>query len=140
VLAAPYSDKSLMRNVLAQRTARAIGRYAPRTRFVKLVLNGDYHGVYVLTQRIELGKGRVDVDEDGVHGGYILELTTRNQARGERRLLSPVTASAVPLHRGRRGAARASGAPARVNPRSRYRRSAQVRSDSISPRSRLLGP
>jgi hypothetical protein len=32
VLAAPYSDKSLMRNVLAHRTARALGRYAPRTR------------------------------------------------------------------------------------------------------------
>jgi hypothetical protein len=91
VLAAPYSDKSLMRNVLAHRTARTIGRYAPRTRFVELVLNGGYHGVYVLTQRIELGKGRVEVDEDGVDGGYILELTTRDQAGGERRLMSPVT-------------------------------------------------
>src|SRR5687768_11745790 len=45
VLAAPYGDKSLMRNVLAHRTARAMGRYAPRTRFVELVLNGDYAGV-----------------------------------------------------------------------------------------------
>ena len=54
VLAAPYSDKSLMRNVLAHRTARALGRYAPHTRFVELVLNGNYRGVYVLTQRIEL--------------------------------------------------------------------------------------
>lgn len=91
VLAAPYSDKSLIRNALAYRTARAMGRYAPRTRFVELVLNGDYRGVYVLTQRIELGKGRVEVDEDGVSGGYLLELTTRNQAAGDRHLLSPVT-------------------------------------------------
>jgi hypothetical protein len=91
VLAAPYSDKSLMRNVLAHRTARALGRYAPRTRFVELVLGGDYVGVYVLTQRIELGKGRVDVDEDGVSGGYILELTTRDQAGADERLMSPIT-------------------------------------------------
>jgi hypothetical protein len=91
VLAAPYNDKSLMRNVLAFRTARAIGRYAPRTRFVELVLNGDYRGVYVLTQRIELGKHRVEVDEDGISGGYILELTSPNQSRGERRFLPPIT-------------------------------------------------
>jgi CotH kinase protein len=91
VLAAPYSDKSLMRNVLAHHTARALGRYAPHTRFVELVLNGNYRGVYVLTQRIELGKGRVEVDEDGVSGGYILELTTREQARGERLFMSPIT-------------------------------------------------
>jgi hypothetical protein len=91
VLAAPYNDKSLIRNVLAYRTARAIGRYAPRTRFVELVLNGDYRGVYVLTQRIELGKGRVEVDEAGHTGGYILELTSSNQSRGEQRFLPPIT-------------------------------------------------
>ena len=91
VLAAPYNDKSLMRNVLAFRTARSIGRYAPHTRFVELVLNGSYRGVYALTQRIELGKGRVEVDEDGVTGGYILEITSPNQSRGERRFLPPVT-------------------------------------------------
>jgi CotH kinase protein len=91
VLAAPYNDKSLMRNVLAFRTARSIGRYAPRSRFVELVLNGDYRGVYALTQRIELGKGRVEVDEEGVSGGYILEITSPNQSRGERRFLPPVT-------------------------------------------------
>jgi hypothetical protein len=91
VLAAPYNDKSLIRNVLAYRTARAIGRYAPRTRFVELVLNGDYRGVYVLTQRIELGKGRVELDEDGHSGGYILELTSPNQSRGEQLFVLPIT-------------------------------------------------
>ncbi len=34
VLYAPYNDKTLMRNVVAYRTARAIGRFAARTRFV----------------------------------------------------------------------------------------------------------
>src|ERR687895_356044 len=60
VLYAPYNDKTLMRNVLAYETARWMGRYAARTRFVKLRLNGRYHGVYVLMERLELGDDRVD--------------------------------------------------------------------------------
>ena len=59
VLYAPYNDKTLMRNVVAYGTARAIGRYAARTRFVELRLNGRYHGVYVLMERLELGDDRV---------------------------------------------------------------------------------
>jgi len=59
VLYAPYNDKTLMRNVVAYATARAIGRYAARTRFVELRLNGRYRGVYVLMERLELGDDRV---------------------------------------------------------------------------------
>src|SRR5918999_934848 len=55
VLYAPYNDKTLMRNVVAYATARGIGRYAARTRFVELRLNGRYRGVYVLMERLELG-------------------------------------------------------------------------------------
>ena len=63
-----------MRNVVAYATARALGRYAPRTRFVELHLNGRYHGVYVLTERVELGKERVQ-------GDALLEFTFPFQAR-----------------------------------------------------------
>ncbi len=59
VLYAPYNDKTLMRNVVAYATARSIGRYAARTRFVELRLNGRYRGVYVLMERLELGDDRV---------------------------------------------------------------------------------
>jgi hypothetical protein len=39
VLAASHSDKTLMRNALAYRTARTVfGRYAPHTRYVEVVL------------------------------------------------------------------------------------------------------
>ena len=38
VLAAPFSDKTLMRNHLMFAWSRAIGRYAPRTRFVELYM------------------------------------------------------------------------------------------------------
>jgi len=87
VLSASYSDKTLMRNAVAYRTARTIfGRYAPQTRYVELVLNGDYRGVYALTQTLELGDGRVEAGD-----GWLLELTFGYQARGERHFTSPRT-------------------------------------------------
>ena len=41
ILYAPYSDKSLMRNVLAYGWSNAIGLWAPRTRFVEVYLQTD---------------------------------------------------------------------------------------------------
>jgi hypothetical protein len=87
VLSANYSDKSLMRNAVGYRIARtAFGRYAPQTRHVELVLNGNYRGVYVLTQTLELGEGRIDAGD-----GWLLELTFGYQAQGERHFRSPRT-------------------------------------------------
>jgi len=74
VLYAPYNDKTLMRNVVAYETARAIGRYAARTRFVELRLDGRYRGVYVLMERLELG-------DDRVAGEALLEFTFPFQAQ-----------------------------------------------------------
>lgn len=76
VLYAAHNDKTLMRNVVAYATARAIGRYAPRTAFVHLRLNGRYHGVYVLTEKVELGSERVQ-------GDALLEFTFPFQARSK---------------------------------------------------------
>ena len=76
VLYAPYNDKTLMRNVVAYATARAIGRYAARTRFVELRLNGRYRGVYVLMERLELGADRVA-------GEALYEFTFPFQARSK---------------------------------------------------------
>jgi hypothetical protein len=74
VLYAAYNDKTLMRNVVAYDVARAIGRYAPRTRYVHLRLDGRYQGVYVLAEKVELGKRRVA-------GEALLELTFPYQAQ-----------------------------------------------------------
>jgi hypothetical protein len=38
---------------------------------VELVLNGVYEGSYVLTEQVQVGKGRVDIDEDD---GFLVEL------------------------------------------------------------------
>ena len=82
ILYAPYSDKSLMRNVLAYQLAWELGHYASRTRFCELVLNGDYVGVYVLLEKIKRDKNRVDLATlnpqdivgDQLTGGYIIKI------------------------------------------------------------------
>ena len=82
ILYAPYIDRSLTRNALIYGLSREMGQYAPRTRFVELVLNGSYWGVYVLMEEIKRDKNRVDIadlnpDEntgDDLTGGYILSI------------------------------------------------------------------
>lgn len=82
VLSAPYTDKSLIRNVLSYKLGTDLGRYAPRTKLVELYINEDYRGVYVFTEKIKRDKNRVDIstlnpDEnsgDDLTGGYIVKL------------------------------------------------------------------
>ncbi|HEY0654940.1 MAG TPA: CotH kinase family protein [Chryseosolibacter sp.] len=82
ILSAPYNDKTLMRDVLAYKLGRSMGRYAPRTKYCELVLNGNYQGVYFLNEKIKRDKNRVDIsalnpDEtsgDDLTGGYIIKL------------------------------------------------------------------
>jgi hypothetical protein len=73
VLGGPYADKTLIKNVLGLAQARQLFPYAPQTRWVELILNGDYHGVYALTEKIERGKSKVDVPS-AEKGGFILKL------------------------------------------------------------------
>lgn len=82
VFLAPYSDKSLIRDVLAYTLARRIMPWAPRSRFVELIVNGDYKGVYAVLESIKKDNDRVDIstlnpDEnsgDDLTGGYILKI------------------------------------------------------------------
>jgi hypothetical protein len=91
VLQAPYSDKTLMRNVLVYTRARALWGNAGgvRTRFVELFFNqngdsvsmADYQGVYVLMEAIKRGGERVDIEKLNenvtdpalITGGYIFK-------------------------------------------------------------------
>jgi len=82
VLYAPYTDKTLMRNVLAYAIAREMGRWAARCRFVELVVDNDYKGVYVLMEKIKKSPARVniatlkatDLAGEPLTGGYIFSL------------------------------------------------------------------
>ena len=80
VINSPYSDKSLIRNALAYTLAGQIMAYAPRVQMAELVLNGDYKGVILWTEKIKRDNNRVDIskltpdenDEVNITGGYIL--------------------------------------------------------------------
>jgi hypothetical protein len=86
VLHGPYSDKSLMRNFLAYTLAGKMGRYAPRTRFCELFVDGQYHGLYVLIEKIKRDSNRVhiakldsaDLFGDDLTGGYIVKIDRTN--------------------------------------------------------------
>lgn len=81
ILHAPYSDKTLMRNVLAYHLGGRMGLYTSRTRYFELVLNGQYQGVYVLMENIKRARHRVNISrsirgatsEPEITGGYILK-------------------------------------------------------------------
>jgi hypothetical protein len=98
ILAADFIDKTLVRNALAYHISRSLGRWAPRTRHVELVLNGRYEGVYLLVEKIKPDNNRVDIaklDSSGISGeavtgGYIWDVQQADGTDvefGERRVL-----------------------------------------------------
>jgi hypothetical protein len=64
VLLANYRDATDLMNTFGFETARWMGLpFTNHTRYVEVFLNGDYIGVYQLTEQIEVGGHRVDIDE-----------------------------------------------------------------------------
>ena len=77
ILYGPFSDKSLIRNVLIYRLSNLIGRYATKTSFYNLQINDEFLGLYVLMEKIKRDKNRVDISKnrsDDISGGYIIKI------------------------------------------------------------------
>lgn len=75
----PYLDKTLMRNYMWYNIAGEIMDYAPNVRFCEMVLDGEYMGVYVLTETITKGDdgARLHLEVDAKNqtfSGYLLRL------------------------------------------------------------------
>lgn len=87
ILHAPYSDKSLLRNVIMYDLSRSIGRYASRVKFVNLYLNNTYDGVYILMEKLKRDNNRIDINKlkddentgEDVTGGYILKIDKEDE-------------------------------------------------------------
>jgi len=103
MLAANYSDKSLMRNYIAFELYRDMGAaFSPRFKFVDLIFNGDYVGTYCIGERIKIDVGRLDLPKikatetvktnkkgitevipptsgDDLSGSYILEVNSTDK-------------------------------------------------------------
>lgn len=90
VLYAPTEfDPVMIHNPFVHQLSRDLGHYSPRTRFLEVYLvrhrgpvtTRDYHGLYVLEEKIKVGKHRVAIDRLGpedlkppeVTGGYLLK-------------------------------------------------------------------
>ncbi len=83
VLVNNYGDKTLLRNIVAFHVSEVLEMpYTPFCRPVDVILNGEYKGCYQLCDKIEVKKGRVEIDEmtatdvsgTALSGGYMWEI------------------------------------------------------------------
>lgn len=90
ILYAPYSDKTLIRNILMHDLSKDIGRYSSRTKFVEVSINDSYKGIYILMEKLKRDKNRINInklkiDENSgtsVTGGYILKIDKSDIGEG----------------------------------------------------------
>ena len=78
-LLAPYSDKSMMRDLLTFELMRPWMEFTPQGRYCELFLDGTYYGVYILCETVSKGKHRLNLDKpgqegDALTGDYLLEV------------------------------------------------------------------
>ena len=70
-LLANHGDKTLIRNALTYELGRFVGLpFCPAYLFVDLFVNGQYLGIYQVSDQVEAGKGRVAVKKAS---GWLLE-------------------------------------------------------------------
>lgn len=69
VLLAPFSDKSMIRDVLTFELGRPYLDWVPSSRHVEVVVDGKYYGIYILTERPGKGKNRLNLHDPGEDGG-----------------------------------------------------------------------
>lgn len=64
VLLANYADLSIMRNTLIYNLGRALGmEFCTENNWVNLYYDGEYRGCYLLSEKIEINSGRVDITD-----------------------------------------------------------------------------
>jgi hypothetical protein len=74
-------DDSMMRDYISYEMTRKMGQYAANLRYCEVVLNGEYIGLYALSEKIKRDGDRVDIaklkdDENAfpeVTGGYLMQ-------------------------------------------------------------------
>ncbi len=82
ILFASYNEKSLMHNVFTMSLGRQMNMYSSRTKYVEVILNDSYQGVYVLMEKVKVDKNRVNIADlttqdnagDQLTGGYIVKI------------------------------------------------------------------
>lgn len=70
VLLTDAYDATLIHNLITYKFAAAMGLGAPDCKPIDLYYDGQYRGSYLLSEKVEVGPGRVNIKEQG----YLLEL------------------------------------------------------------------
>ena len=77
-LLACHFDKSLIRNFVGYKMASVLDgiEWTPYVEMVEVYLNGEYRGVYMLSEQVEVNKKRVNIDDSTTEDkiGFLLEL------------------------------------------------------------------
>ena len=81
LMAGADDNLGFLKNYIGYKLSEAIGlRWTPQCVPVELVLNGQYQGLYFLTEQIRVGNNRVAITEqsdnalDSVSGGWLVEI------------------------------------------------------------------
>lgn len=78
VLVANHVDRTLLRNMVAFAMAKKLDHilFTPNANAVDVFVNGEYQGVYMLCEQIEVKKGRIEAEEDSneLDTDYLLEI------------------------------------------------------------------
>lgn len=84
-LIANVIDKTHIRNKMIFEFAKSINlEYSPDSEYTDLYINGEYKGLYLLSENIEVGKNRVDIDnKHDITGPYLLEMDLEDRAKSE---------------------------------------------------------
>lgn len=106
LLVANYNDKSFARNIIPYQIFDEMGHYAPRTKLVDVVLNGEYQGIYLLCEKIKRDPNRVDIanlypyenTSPDITGGYILKVDYWNNQNSWLLNYSPIDHPTFDVH------------------------------------------
>lgn len=74
-------DETMMRDYIAYHLSRQMGQYASRAVYCEVVVNGDYKGLYLLSEKIKIDGNRVNITKmtssdqaiPALTGGYIVK-------------------------------------------------------------------
>lgn len=106
VLLGNFNDKTFARTTLAFQLFRKMGHYAPRTQLVEVILNNEYMGIFILTEKIKQDKGRVDISKltntdisgDDLTGGYIFKIDSYDETDSWQSNFAPIDAPSKTVH------------------------------------------
>jgi hypothetical protein len=105
-LLANYNDKSFARNFVPFNLFDSMGHYGVRSRFVDVVIDGDYQGVYMLCEKIKRDTFRIDIaklDSNEIlgldaTGGYIIKIDYYDASNSWLSNYSPIGFPGLDIH------------------------------------------